>query len=76
MIESDRFFEIMADELVQFSEFDSELKDALKWIDETAQKKGITFYDRLFEIIYKHDINSKAKDWLNAKQNHPTVTKN
>ena len=57
----------MVDELVEFSEYDPELADGIKWLDEQAQKKGITFYDMVFEVLYKHDVNSKAKDWLSTR---------
>lgn len=61
------FFVNMCDELVNFSEFDPALEDAIKWIDEQAKKKGISFYDMVFELLYKHDINSKAKNWIQNK---------
>jgi len=61
MIESQAFFSKMVDELVE------ELSDGIKWLDDQAQKKGITFYDMVFEVLYKHDVNSKAKEWLNTR---------
>ncbi len=67
MLESHSFFTKMVDELVEFSEYDPELADGIRWLDEQAQKKGISFYDMVFEVLYKHDINSKAKNWLNNK---------
>lgn len=67
MFESQVFFSKMVDELVEFSEHDPELADGIKWIDSQAQKKGITFYDMVFEVLYKHDVNSKAKDWLQTR---------
>ena len=67
MIGSHTFFTNMVDELVEFSEHDPELSDGIKWLDGQAQKKGLTFYDMVFEILYKHDVNSKAKDWLNSR---------
>ena len=39
MIESHTFFTNMVDELVEFSEHDSELSDGIKWLDGQAQKK-------------------------------------
>lgn len=68
-MEGHAFFTKMVDELVEFSEFDPELKDGIRWLDEQAQKKGISFYDMVFEVLYKHDVNSKAKDWLNGRHN-------
>jgi hypothetical protein len=67
MLESHAFFSKMVDELVEFSEYDPELADGIKWLDDQAQKKGITFYDMVFEVLYKHDVNSKAKDWLSTR---------
>ena len=67
MLESHTFFSKMVDELVEFSKYDPELAYGIKWLDEQAQKKGITFYDMVFEVLYKHDVNSKAKDWLSTR---------
>lgn len=61
------FFNAMIDELVAFSEFDKELKDGIRWVDEQAKKKGISFYDAVFDILYKHDVNQKAVDWLRTR---------
>ena len=54
-------------ELVEFSEYDPELSDGIKWLDEQAQKKGLSFYDMVFHVLYKHDINTKAKEWLHSR---------
>ena len=67
MMKSHNFFKKMVDELVDFSEFDPELADGIKWLDAQAQKKGITFYDMVFEVLYTNDINSKSKDWLRTR---------
>ena len=67
MLESHAFFSKMVDELVEFSEHDPELADGIKWLDEQAQKKGISFYDMVFEVLYKHDVNSKAQEWLSTR---------
>jgi len=67
MLESNTFFTKMIDELVEFSEYDPELSDGIKWLDEQAQKKGLTFYDMVYQVLYRLDVNSKAKDWLNSR---------
>ena len=67
MLESHAFFSKMVDQLVDFAEYDPELADGIKWLDEQAQKKGVTFYDMVFEVLYKHDVNAKAKDWLKTR---------
>ena len=63
-IDTGSFFRKMVDELVDFSQYDPELADGIKWLDEQAQKKGISFYDMVFEVLYRHDVNCKAKEWL------------
>ena len=65
--ETHSFFNKMVDELIEFSEYDPELKEGIKWLDEQAQKKGISFYEMIFQVLQKHDINEKAKDWLRGK---------
>ena len=67
MLESRTFFTKMVDELVEFSEHDPELSDGLKWLDGEAQKKGLSFYAMVYQVLYKHDVNSKAKEWLNSR---------
>jgi len=67
MSESQTFFTKMVDELVEFSEHDPELSDGIRWLDEQAQKKGLSFYDMVYQVLYKHDVNSKAKEWLNSR---------
>jgi len=61
------FFTKMVDELVDFSEYDPELADGIRWLDEQAQKEGISFYDKVFAVLYRHDVNEKAKEWLRDK---------
>jgi len=67
MLESHTFFTKMVDELVEFSEHDPELSDGLKWLDGEAQTKGLSFYDMVYQVLYKHDVNSKAKEWLDSR---------
>ena len=67
MFESHTFFTKMVDELIEFSEYDPELSDGLKWLDGEAQKKGVSFYDMVYQVLYRHDVNSKAKEWLNFR---------
>lgn len=66
-IHAQTFFTKMADELVEFSEHDPELASGITWLDLQAQKKGLTFYEMLYQILYKHDVNAKAKKWLEDK---------
>lgn len=67
MLEPHTFFTNMVDELVEFSEYDLELADGLRWIDSEAQKRGITFYEMVFFVLHKYDVNVKAKEWLETR---------
>ncbi len=67
MLESHSFFTKMVDDLVDFAQYDPELADGIKWLDEQARSKGISFYDMVFEVLYKHDVNSRAKQWLHSR---------
>jgi len=61
------FFTRMVDELVEFSDSDPELAEGIRWLDMQAQKKGISFYEMVFQVLYKHDINTRAQQWLNSR---------
>jgi len=67
MSESQTLFTKMVDELVEFSEHDPELSDGFKWLDGEAQKKGLSFYDMVDQVLYIDDVYSKAKEWLNSR---------
>ena len=67
MLESHKFFIKMVDDLVEFSQYDPDLADGIKWLDEESRRQGVSFYDMVFEVLYKHDINSKSKEWLNSR---------
>ncbi len=62
-----KFFMKMVDDIVMFSEYDPELADGVKWLNDQAYKKGLSFYDMVFDVLYKHDINQKASDWLRTR---------
>lgn len=64
---SNGFFRKMVDELIAFAEYDKELAEGLKWLDGQAQNSGISIYDQIFKVLYKHDVNVKAMDWLKTR---------
>ena len=64
MREQSQAFKLMVDDVVQFSKYDPELADGIKWLDGLAQKEGVSFYDKVYEVLYKHDAREKAKDWM------------
>ena len=56
------------EELVEYAEkYDLELNEAIKWLDKMAQKENKTFFEKCYEVLYKHDINKKAKQWMNGR---------
>ena len=63
LLEPHSFFTNMVDELVEYSDQDQELKEGIKWIDEEANKRKITFYEMTFLVLHKYDVDEKAKKW-------------
>jgi len=66
-MKQDDFFKKLVDELVEFGKYDKELADGMKWLDGIAQKEGVSFYDKVYEVLYKHDSTNRAKKWLQDK---------
>lgn len=48
-------------------ENDEEIDSAIKWIDEQAQEKGISFYEMVDKLEDDHDVESRARKWLAEK---------
>jgi len=59
-------FESNIDKLCM-QEYDQELIDGIRWLDIQAQKEGVTFYDKVFEVLIKAETKRKAKEWLDNK---------
>ena len=57
----------MVDDLVLFGEYDDELAEGIRYIDNEARKKGMSFYDMVYKVLYQHDIKEKAKEWRENK---------
>ena len=57
-------FTNMVDELVEFSEYDPELAEGLKWIDGEAQKRGLDFYEMVFIVLHRYDVDQKADEFV------------
>jgi len=60
-------FTKLVDEFVILSDDDPELKDGLSFLDKEAHKRGITFYDMMYEVFLKHDQNKRVKEWMKDK---------
>lgn len=63
----DQFIAIL-DDLVEKSEDDSELADGLRWIDEQAWKKGMSFYDMALIVVRRHMAEQNAREWLQRRK--------
>lgn len=59
-------FEELIDGLVESASDDPDLASALRWIDAEARRRGITFYDMAFEVLYRRDVCVRAGRWMNA----------
>lgn len=54
-------FTKLVDSLVFFSEYDPELADGLKWLDREAQKRDITFYEMVLNVLNEHYFRKDSK---------------
>ena len=63
---TDAFIQIV-DELVSYAENDEELAAGIKWLDLQSQSRGITFYEMIFEVLYRNDIDERARDWIHTR---------
>jgi len=61
---SHSFFKKLIDELVEFGQYDEELAQGLKWLDQQGQKEGKTIYEMIEKVLVIHDVDTKAKEWL------------
>ena len=56
------------EEMQEYAEkYDRELFDAMQWLDKLAQSEGISFFEKCYEVLYRHDIKKKAREWLEKK---------
>lgn len=62
-------FNKMVDDLVDFAlKHDEELVSGIKWLDTQAQKDGVSFYDKVYQVLLKKEAQDKAKQWLLTKE--------
>jgi len=62
MREDQTLFTKMIDEIIELGEDDPELKEMVQWVDKQAWKKGITFYDMMYTVMYRQDERNNAKE--------------
>lgn len=65
---TESFFASLIDELVESADQDPELADGIRWLDEQAQRRGVTIYDMAFEVLYRHGWSAgSAGAWLRGR---------
>lgn len=70
---TDSIFAEVVDDLVRMSDEDPDLAGGLRWIDEQAQRRGISFYEMVFEVLYRNDTSAmtsagaKSRAWLERR---------
>lgn len=57
----------LVDELVSYAQDDDELAAGIRWLDAQSQARGITFYEMVFEVLYRNDIDERARSWINTR---------
>lgn len=63
------YFMNMVDRLVlEEAPNDPELAAGIKWLNDQAQQKGLTFYEMTFQILYKHDLTERAANWNDQRK--------
>ena len=60
-------FKKMVDDLVLYSEYDQELAEGLRWLDEQARYEQLDIYQMVLKVMLRHDAKSRAKDWLRCR---------
>ena len=59
----------MVDDLVLYAiNSDKELHEGIKWLDDVARKENKSLYQKVYEVLYKHDIKEKAENWRSSKK--------
>ena len=46
---------------------DKESYEKFQWLDKLAQKEGISFYDKVRQVLNKFDAEDKAKQWIEER---------
>lgn len=61
------YFTKLVDGLIEYADDDPELKDGIVYLDKEAHKRGITFYDMVYEVFLKYDQSKRVKEWVKDK---------
>ena len=64
-------FNDMVDNMINLAQHDPKLLDGIQWLDKLAINQGVSFYDKVYELLGKKSADDKAKAW-NAQRNKLT----
>lgn len=64
MIPEKSEFAEMVDDMVEYSRYDPELKSGLRWIEEQALKRNVSFYDMFFDVLYRCDDINGSREYF------------
>ena len=53
----------MVDNMIDLAQHDPELLDGIQWLDKISIREGISFYDKVYELLGKKSADDKAKAW-------------
>ena len=62
LVVSSDFFIKVCDKMVELAEDDPEAKEDLRWLDEQGRKKGLSFYDVVFDMMYRNNIDARLRN--------------
>lgn len=60
----------MVDKMVMMSDYDPELKDVIKYLDEQAKKTDSSIYEIIYVVADKHFLNKRVQEWREARNNN------
>ena len=60
-------FKKMVDDLVLYSEYEPELAEGLRWLDQQARYEQLDIYQMVMKAMMINEAKSRARNWLRCK---------
>lgn len=57
----------MVDKIVMMSDFDPELKEGLRYLDDKAKLTETSIYEVIYAVLGKWELEKRVKKWREAK---------
>ena len=64
---SEEFIKLV-DDIVCTADNDPKLKNCLKWMDDMARERGMSFYEVALAVLEKHLADKRAKEWMGRRR--------